>query len=607
MGPLEFHHQPHWEAWSDRSYLRNVFFFLTTMDPYATWDDLAPPKAPDEDFAQYFVEYKNFDNLFNEALTTLQDLDVPSGYANAPPALPFKHAKKPSGTAIFGFTEHTRDLSFQGEKTQSISPTQLARRQPISNEHLDFNFSQPLEACKPIHLAEDEEYDFNYKEKETSKKNEDFIVTKSYKFPPELYPDDIDALLDKRYVPIPVVEPRRLSQGGEDMQRQELKPRQANPMNPDRSPIQNIQMSPQHQEHANSQLRGMLPSQMGSLAQPHLVSHMELGGLSQLGPVTPYLPPPSSLESPEPHSPLQAHVQSSPYDKKNFYNPQFFSDDSYAQLSPFGSPVRDNYSPVREGFPHEDNFSPIRDNFTGKTNYSPVQKFHSKTNYSPLRETYNAHEALSPSRSSYHYASSPVKDAFDETVDANETIVQLTPLKHQPMTPSRKITLEWSPIISPDAKASGDVRRAILELSPKRIIKKTSLLPPGELDRYWEGPDEDKVFTCTFKNCGKKFTRRYNVRSHIQTHLSDRPFTCTYCPKSFVRQHDLNRHIKSHMVAKNCRCRCGKDFTRVEGYRKHIAKGVCLRPEDSVGKPRHRGGEVLDGLTSSRLSDELGL
>ena len=81
--------------------------------------------------------------------------------------------------------------------------------------------------------------------------------------------------------------------------------------------------------------------------------------------------------------------------------------------------------------------------------------------------------------------------------------------------------------------------KATITQTNQRIItttpnQKTSLLPPGELDNYWTGPDEDKIYTCTYKNCGKKFTRRYNVRSHIQTHLSDRPFGCQFCPKRFV-------------------------------------------------------------------------
>jgi len=616
------------------------------MDPYTSWDDIVPTQRSrppqDDDFSQYFSEYKNFDNLFNEALTTLQDLDVPLGYpvATAPLALssPFRHAKKPSGTAIFGFAEHTRDLSLNGheirlrphsEAVRSISPSQLASRSayPITNDQLDFNFSQPLEECKPIHLDEADEL---------PKKSEDLIVTnsnpKSYKFPPDSlsplrspshnfddflsnplptirhpkqtqeYPEDIDILLadskTKKYVPIPVQEPDMKYQiksgpmnGMSSMNSTSMNNGPMNTsMNPNLSKMNSM-------NNMNSGMSTMTPVMTPAVVNPSAISpqmmmkHMSPNQLLPLRnvssvnrdmrqiPAEPlninmnvYLPPPStslSADSPEPHSPLpQAYSSpirhnlatsaSSQYEKRNFYNPQFFSDD--AELY------------------YEDQYQ------------APLLKS------SPIR---------------------PYNDSFnnDTVTDANETILQLTPLKNQaPMTPLKKqITLEWSPIISPNEKANNDVRRAIQELSPKRIIKKTSLLPPGELDRYWEGPDENKVFTCTYKNCGKKFTRRYNVRSHIQTHLSDRPFTCTYCPKSFVRQHDLNRHIKSHMVSKHCKCKCGKEFTRVEGYRKHLTNGICSRTTESEGgvlKPgynKHKGENILDGLTSNRLNDELGL
>lgn len=505
------------------------------MEHLANWDDMrASSRTPaDEDFTKYFLEYKNFDNIFNDALTTLQDLDVPSGYGQAPMppqasvSTPLRHSKKPSGTAIFGFVDHNRELSLSGSSDmyrmmklpdipKSISPTQLTQ---ISNDQLDFNFDQPLEAVQPILLTEEDE------------KKDDLIVTTShpklYKFPPDLddgleqylssadplqpihhptqkevYPPDIDSVADlpqaKKYVPIPV----------------------------------NEYSSPVYKRSDYTEPTYLVRREA---LKPDTIDKDVLNMNMNV-----FLPPPES-ESGSPYSlPRPGHF-SSPYEKRTFYNPQFFSDNNPSSLP------------------------------------------------QPL------------------LALSPVKFSADDTVDANETVLQLTPLK----TPTKnKITLEWSPIISPNGKATRDVRRAIQELLPKRVVKKTSLLPPGELDRYWEGPDENKVFTCTFKNCGKKFTRRYNVRLHIQTHLSDRPFTCTYCPKSFVRQHDLNRHVKLHMVLKHCRCKCGKEFTRVEGYRKHLFNGVCVKNDGAIAKPtdhRHKSDTILDSLTLNRLNEDLGL
>ena len=592
------------------------------MDPLANWEELVELKntneisAPvDEDLNYYFQEYKEFDNLFDEALTTLQDLDVPSGYGQAQPPQRsprgssrshthqlshFRHLKKPSGTAIFGFLDHNRELSLGGtngedytrmmkqpqDNMKSISPTQLARSHPvISNEQLDFNFDQPLEACKPIELNEEDE-----NEETTSKKDEDIIVTnrnpKLYKFPPDPpdaneratfelflgssrplqpihhpnqnreYPDDIDDLSGpeiskRRYVPIPVHEPAPIISSSPNFRL----PRQnaVSYMPLDYSPHQDRYAS----RSAPREYPDALSMNMNVFLPPPLVSSL-------------------SQASPEPHSPLPQHNSSplrrgariSPFvEKRTFYNPQFFSDDAEC------------YYP------------------------QPPSQFGS----SPTREL--------PQSSPIRQMNRTIDNQADETIiDANETILQLTPLKNQaPITPrTNGIKLEWSPIISPNGKTK-DVRKAIQELSPRRTMKKTSLLPPGELDKYWEGPDDDKNFTCVYQNCGKKFTRRYNVRSHIQTHLSDRPFTCLYCPKSFVRQHDLNRHVKSHMVSKHCRCKCGREFTRIEGYKKHLTNGVCVRPHEEnsgISKPgahRTKGETILDGLTSNRLNEELNL
>lgn len=627
------------------------------MDSISNWDDLislrrsgAISTGPqDEDFAQYFVD-KNFDSMFNETLHTLQDLDVPPGFdqVEAPPQLllmmlarhlrqhlnasPFRHAKKPSGTAIFGFLDHNRELSLSGsnldifrlmkpaEPTKSISPTQLARSNTVEKlgPPVLMTQSRPPQAS----------------EQQKKQEADDMIITnsnpKSYKFPAlpspppedqflhssvplltiqhpiidnENYPDEIDEILDipeipKRYVPIPVQYPSSKTmparsphhpqhqQVRQQVQQSPVRPRAAH-YSPARSPQRSLyedqylisELEPYQMPKGYSEERSYANYSLPTRVLP------VRGGADPLNlNLNVYMPPPTtsllSHDSPEPHSPLPQAYSSpinpnrstmttlTPGTKQNFYNPQFFSDepDDYYDTHPT---ILDS--------------SPVRSN---------------SIQLSPIRQIKHMTEVNA-----------------DETVtDVNETILQLTPLRTQPpMTPSRKqIKLEWSPIISPNGKDTGDLKKAIQELSPKRMVKKTSLLPPGELDRYWEGPDANKIFTCTYENCGKKFTRRYNVRSHIQTHLSDRPFTCTYCPKSFVRQHDLNRHVKSHMVSKYCRCRCGKEFTRVEGYKKHLANGVCKVVDGTGGVTKNgahriKGETVLDGLTSNRLNEDLGL
>ncbi|CCG23286.1 Ace2 transcription factor [Candida orthopsilosis Co 90-125] len=220
--------------------------------------------------------------------------------------------------------------------------------------------------------------------------------------------------------------------------------------------------------------------------------------------------------------------------------------------------------------------SPSRSN--NNNNYLNSSPF-STINSSPIRY-YTSPDKPTTNRGSQQSPSAAEQDA---SPDPNATIAQITPLRNNTYlsTPVKSKTLqqqqpslEWSPLISPNSKNS--LKKQLKDSSPRNRVKKTSLLPPGAIDNYWIGPTEDKNFICTFKNCGKVFTRRYNVRSHVQTHLSDRPFGCQFCGKRFVRQHDLNRHLKGHNESKLSKCACGKEFVRVDAMRKHQERNICV-------------------------------
>lgn len=124
--------------------------------------------------------------------------------------------------------------------------------------------------------------------------------------------------------------------------------------------------------------------------------------------------------------------------------------------------------------------------------------------------------------------------------------------------------------------------------------EKVSTLPPGYIDQFIRGPDETKKYICNFKECGKVFQRKYNIRSHIQTHLCDRPYECSFssCHKRFVRQHDLHRHEKIHQTNKFS-CECGKSFSRIDALRRHIERNICIggiESESTIKKPKKKRG-----------------
>ncbi|KAI1813315.1 hypothetical protein GGS20DRAFT_554034 [Poronia punctata] len=97
------------------------------------------------------------------------------------------------------------------------------------------------------------------------------------------------------------------------------------------------------------------------------------------------------------------------------------------------------------------------------------------------------------------------------------------------------------------------------------------------------------TFQCTL--CPKKFTRAYNLRSHLRTHTDERPFVCTVCGKAFARQHDRKRHEGLHSGEKKFVCKgelkaggqwgCSRRFARADALGRHFrseAGRVCIKP-----------------------------
>ena len=109
---------------------------------------------------------------------------------------------------------------------------------------------------------------------------------------------------------------------------------------------------------------------------------------------------------------------------------------------------------------------------------------------------------------------------------------------------------------------------------------------PGTDKRIQKHP---ATFACHL--CPKKFTRAYNLRSHLRTHTDERPFVCTVCNKAFARQHDRKRHEGLHSGEKKFVCRgelstgsswgCGRRFARADALGRHFrseAGRVCIKP-----------------------------
>jgi uncharacterized Zn-finger protein len=99
----------------------------------------------------------------------------------------------------------------------------------------------------------------------------------------------------------------------------------------------------------------------------------------------------------------------------------------------------------------------------------------------------------------------------------------------------------------------------------------------------------EESFPCLHENCGKMFTKYFNLKSHMKvlldfindkkTHEIAKEFECSICQTSFRRTHDLKRHVRYtnninsrsvHINQKAFNCLlCFKKFSRADALKRH--------------------------------------
>lgn len=60
------------------------------------------------------------------------------------------------------------------------------------------------------------------------------------------------------------------------------------------------------------------------------------------------------------------------------------------------------------------------------------------------------------------------------------------------------------------------------------------------------GIGSGKNLTCT--QCSQSFSHPIEYRTHMETHVNERPFRCGYCASAFASAALLNQHVRVHMT-----------------------------------------------------------
>ncbi|KAL2808719.1 hypothetical protein BJX63DRAFT_20722 [Aspergillus granulosus] len=163
------------------------------------------------------------------------------------------------------------------------------------------------------------------------------------------------------------------------------------------------------------------------------------------------------------------------------------------------------------------------------------------------------------------------------------------------------------PYSNPSSREPSPARSA-RRLSTSSIDSRNYILGLADPQRPGANSNDSKrvqkhpaTFQCHL--CPKRFTRAYNLRSHLRTHTDERPFVCTVCGKAFARQHDRKRHEGLHSGEKKFVCRgslsrggqwgCGRRFARADALGRHFrseAGRICIKPlldEESQERERN--------------------
>ncbi|KAE8161091.1 hypothetical protein BDV40DRAFT_197804 [Aspergillus tamarii] len=215
-------------------------------------------------------------------------------------------------------------------------------------------------------------------------------------------------------------------------------------------------------------------------------------------------------------------------------------------------------------------------------------------------ESFSSNHSSTSSSATSPFNSSPDLASMPHLADSGKAqkipIYRATPSRMTPKKTPSAPPSSAKPKLSPRVASIDSLN---LDARVHASIKETGVTI-DEIASYIHGPDpEDGKWVCLHPGCERRFGRKENIKSHVQTHLGDRQYKCDHCDKCFVRGHDLKRHAKIHTGDKPYECLCGNVFARHDALTRHRQRGMCIggykgivRKTTKRGRPRKHRPEM---------------
>ena len=105
---------------------------------------------------------------------------------------------------------------------------------------------------------------------------------------------------------------------------------------------------------------------------------------------------------------------------------------------------------------------------------------------------------------------------------------------------------------------------------------------------------QDAKFACPVPGCRARYTRAFNLKTHLRSHL--KPYKCHWpgCGKGFARQHDYKRHEQFHSNFGPFECEgCRKQFVRMDALNRHLSNETGVECARVAERGKGSGGGVL--------------